>query len=58
MVTICRRPIFSYIEIEIVKLIKRFAANPPAATIAFLTNAEEQKGETKTKEQALDDMLI
>ena len=38
MVTICRRPIFSYIEIEIVKLIKRFAANPPAATVAFLNN--------------------
>ena len=59
METICRRPIFSYIEIEIVKLLKRFAANPPAATIAFLNNQEEQKGEApKTKDQALDDMLI
>ena len=36
MVTIAKRPIFSYIEIEIVKLLKRFAANPPASSIALL----------------------
>ena len=41
MVKICRRPLFSYIEIEIVKLLKRFAANPPAATLAFLSKTEE-----------------
>ena len=51
MVTICRKPIFSYIEIEIVKLIKRFAAHPPAATLAFLNSTEESKGDApKTKE--------
>ena len=36
MAKICRRPIFSYIEIEIVKLLKKFAANPPASALAFM----------------------
>ena len=36
MVSVTKRPIFSYIEIEIVKLLKRFAANPPASSIALL----------------------
>ena len=44
MVKILRRPIFSYIEIEIVKLLKRFAANPPATSLALLNKKEEEKG--------------
>ena len=44
MVKICKRPIFSYIEIEIVKLLKRFAANPPASAQALLAKKDEEKG--------------
>ena len=58
MVSITKRPIFSYIEIEIVKLLKRFAANPPATSIALLKQKDEEKAAPKTKDQKLDDMFI
>ena len=64
LVQLCRKPIFGFIEIEIVKLLKRFVTNPPAhiLTMAPLTEGgmaggEEQK-EPVTKEQALDKMLL
>ena len=30
---ICRQPIFSFLETEIVKMLKRYAANPPQQTV-------------------------
>lgn len=33
LVKICKKPIFSFLETELVKLIKRFAANPPQQKI-------------------------
>ena len=57
MVAITKRPIFSYIEIEIVKLLKRFAANPPASSIALINKKEEETVAPKTKEEKLDDLF-
>jgi hypothetical protein len=34
MTKICRMPIFSFLETELVKAIKKFAANPPQPAAA------------------------
>ena len=34
LLQIMRKPIFGFLEIEIVKLLKRFATNPPAHILA------------------------
>ena len=64
LVQVCRKPIFGFIEIEIVKLLKRFVMNPPAHILQMaplteggMTGGEEQKGPV-TKEEALDNMLL
>ena len=65
---ILRQPIFGFIEIEIVKLLKRFAAKPPAHLLqmAPLTeggitgggSAQEESKAPVSKDQALDQMLL
>ena len=57
MVAITKRPIFSYIEIEIVKLLKRFAANPPESSKALINKKKEETAAPKTKEEKLDDLF-
>ena len=63
LVQVLRKPIFGFIEIEVVKLMKRFAAHPPAHIVAMapLTEGgttEESQNEPVTKEEALDNVLL
>ena len=60
-----RKPIFGFIEIEIVKALKRWAANPPenVRKMAPLVDGGMPAGEAEihhpvTKEAALDDLLL
>ena len=59
-----RKPIFGFIEIEIVKLLKRFAAKIPQHILQMapliqggITGGEESK-KPVTKEEALDNILL
>ena len=63
LVQVLRKPIFGYIEIEIVKLIKRFAANPPQHILQMAPMTEggitgEESKEPVTREAALNNMLL
>ena len=66
--TILRKPIFGFIEIEVVKPLKRWAANPPAHVLAMAplteggTSAAATDGAASnvplSKDEALDNMLL
>jgi hypothetical protein len=52
-----KKPLFSFLETEIVRCLKRFAMNPPAgAAEGFVVGSAT--GEGKSKKQALDEMLL
>mgnify|MGYP007082949742 CR=1 FL=1 len=62
---IMRKPIFGFIEIEVVKLLKRWAANPPAHVLAMaplteggIAQSNEEIKAPVTKDQALDNLLL
>ena len=57
LVKICRKPIFSFLETELVKLIKRFAANPPQQVQPVPKKAETKEQIEDARQQALDSML-
>lgn len=51
METIAKKPIFSFLEVEIVKSLKKIAMNPPE----FL---QSSKGEGVGKEKVLDNLML
>ena len=64
LLQIMRKPIFGFLEIEIVKLLKRFATNPPAHILAMaplteggIAGGEENKAPV-TRDDALNSALL
>ena len=56
MVQTCRMPLFSFLETELVKLIKRYAANPPAQPV-FTPDSNPDMNPADMQKQALDALL-
>jgi len=54
MVQICRKPIFSFLETELVKAIKKMAANPPQQPT---TTSKPGVAPADARKQALDSLL-
>ena len=51
-----RKPLFGFIEVEIVKQFKAWVSNPPLEPLAMVQAAAEDGGEA-AKQKALDDLL-
>lgn len=51
-----RKPLFGFIEVELVKPFKMWASNPPFEPIAVVQAAAQDGGEA-AKQKALDDLL-
>jgi hypothetical protein len=55
MVKICRQPLFSFLETELVKQIKRLVANPPVKPT--MASQQPQSKPEDVRKQALDSLI-
>ena len=55
MVKICRQPLFSFLETELVKHIKRLVANPPVKPT--MASDQPQSKPEDVRKQALDSLI-
>lgn len=58
MLTLTKKPLFSFLETEIVRCLKKVAMNPPAAMQEEGTVVVGQAGDEKTKKKALDSLML
>ena len=49
--TLCKKPLFSFLEIEIVRALKKYVMNPPEFKIA-------PGGDENTKQKVLDNLML
>lgn len=57
--TLTKKPLFSFLETEIVRCLKKFAMNPPAgAAEGFVTGSAAGQGNGKSKKAVLDEMFL
>eukprot|EP00347_Sterkiella_histriomuscorum_P016333 403353592 len=55
---ICKKPVFSFIDLEVVKSLKRLAMNPPASMSGDYNQSQQQPGQKAPKEKILDSLML